>query len=146
METLRIEVAFMGSNEIKFMLNTPSEEIDSSLLKVGFINTVTPNLPDKTIVVDFGVQYAYKNEPILECRYAFNFAYNDPNNIGIIKPKEDGLQINNDLMAIILNVAVGAIRGIMITRTSGTTLSKLPLPILDLQTLLETVILLPSKA
>ena len=77
MESHRMEVALIGSNEIKFMLNTPNEEIDASILRFGYINNVIPNLINKTLTVDFGVQYLYKDEPILECRYAFQYNYND---------------------------------------------------------------------
>lgn len=145
MESHRMEVALIGSNEIKFMLNTPSEEIDANILRFGLMNNVIPNLINKTLTVDFGVQYSYKDEPILECRYAFQYNYNDPDNAGIITTTEDGLRINDDLMKIVLNVAVGAIRGIMIARTAGTSLTKFPLPLLDLQTLMDTVTLLPSE-
>ena len=145
MESHRMEVALIGSNEIKFMLNTPSEEIDANILKFGYINNVIPNLINKTLTVDFGVQYSYKDERILECRYAFQYNYNDSDNAGIITTTEDGLRINNDLMRIILNVATGAIRGIMIARTAGTSLAKFPLPLLDLQALMDTVTLLPSE-
>ena len=56
MESHRMEVALIGSNEIKFMLNTPSEEIDANILRFGYINNVIPNLINKTLTVDFGVQ------------------------------------------------------------------------------------------
>ena len=145
MEAHKIEMALIGSSEIKFMLNSPSEEIDADILKFGYINNVIPNLTQKTLTVDFGIQYSYNDEPILECRYAFYYGYNAPDNAGVITSAEDGLNINNDLMKIALNVATGAIRGIMIARTAGTPLAKFPLPLLDLQGLMESVTLLPSE-
>lgn len=145
MKEPRIEIALTGSNEIKFMLNIPNEEINVNILKFGYINNVTPNLSHQTLTVDFGIQYAYKEEPVLECRYTFQYTYNSPDDVELVASTEKGLKINSDLMKTILNVSTGAIRGIMIARTAGTSLAKYPLPLLDLQVLLDTVTLLPAE-
>lgn len=139
MKESRIEIALTESSEIKFMLNIPNEGIDVNVLKFGYINNVTLNLANQTLTVDFGVQYAYKDEPVLECRYAFLYSYKSPDEVELVVQTENGFNINNDLMNIILNVATGAIRGIMIARTAGTLLAKYPLPLLDSKTLMHTV-------
>lgn len=145
MKTQGIEVALVNSNEVKFMLNTPHEDINPNVLKFGYINNVIPNINDKTLVVDFGVQYAYNDEPILECRYMFHFSYREPEEAKAVISTKDGVQINDELMRTILNIAVGAVRGIMIARTAGSQLTKFPLPILDLKMLEETARLIPTN-
>ena len=144
MKTRGIEVALVNSNEVKFMLNTPHEDINPNVLKFGYINNVIPNINDKTLVVDFGVQYAYNDEPILECSYRFHFSYREPEEAKAVISTKDGVQINDELMRTILNIAVGAVRGIMIARTAGSQLTKFPLPILDLKMLEETARLIPK--
>ena len=145
MKTQGIEVALMSSSEVKFMLNTPHEDIDPELLKFGYINNVLSNITDKTLIVDFGVQYAYKEEPIMECRYTFHYSYREPNETRAVISSEDGVQINNELIKTVLSVAVGSIRGIMIARTAGSVLAKFPLPILDLKMLMDTARLIPAS-
>lgn len=145
MKEHRLEIALTGSNELKFMLNIPNEELDANILKFGYINNVIPNLSDKSMTVDFGVQYSYKDEPILECRYAFVFKYNDFDEGEMVSSADNGININDDLLKIIINVAAGSIRGIMIAKTAGTALAKYPLPILDLQSLIDSVSLLYSE-
>lgn len=145
MQTLGINIALTNCREIRFMLSTPNEDIDAGALKFGIINNVIPNITDKNIIVDFGVQYAYNGEPIMECRYAFQFDYKESEDGALIKMSDNGINMPEDIMKTIINISSGAIRGIMIARTVGTYISKFPLPLLDLKSLMKDVKVIPPQ-
>lgn len=139
MQTPGINIALTNCREIRFMLNAPNEDVNANTLKFGIINNVIPNVVEKNIIVDFGVQYSYNNEAVLECRYAFQFDYVESNDGELIQTTDNGIQMPEDIMKAIINISSGAIRGIMIARTIGSSLSKFPLPLLDLGRLMKDV-------
>ena len=139
MEKLNIGIHLDSSNEIKFIINTPEEDINTEKLKYGYLNVITPNSEDKTISITSGIQYLYDESPILECHYSFTFKYEENVNGCVVIENENEIKINQDILNIILSVAIGAIRGIMIARTIGTNISKYPLPIIGMEELLQSV-------
>ena len=80
------------------------------------------------ITLIFGVQYAVEKTPLLECRYAFTFNVNPID--AVVKIEKDKIEIN---------VAIGTMRGIIVAKTAGTSLAKYPLPMLDAQAVLHSM-------
>ena len=91
------------------------------------------------ITLIFGVQYAVEKTPLLECRYAFTFNVNPIDAVvKIEKDKKDKIEIK-ELMPHFINVAIGTMRGIIVAKTAGTSLAKYPLPMLDAQAVLHSM-------
>lgn len=141
MEKLNIGLHLESCNEIKFISNTPDEEINADKLKYGFINIISPNPEEKIIGITTGIQYSYEENPIMECHYSFTFKYEEDVNGSVIISNENGIKINQDILNVIISVAIGAIRGIIIAKTAGTNMSKYPLPIIRMEDLLGSIII-----
>ena len=126
------------------MLNVPTDSIKVNELKFGVLNRITPNLDKNLLVVDLGIQYTYLSTPIMECRYAFSFHYESEEGSMSVTKSDTGIQINNELLSTIINIAAGAIRGIMIAKTVGTLLAEYPLPLLSTDLLMKNMVLVKN--
>lgn len=139
-----IQITLTSCEEVKFMLNIPTNRIEVNELKFGLLNRITPNLDNKLLIVDLGIQYSYLSSPIMECRYAFSFSYENTDGEAPVIKSDTGIQINNELLSTIINIATGAIRGIMIAKTTGTQLAKYPLPLLNMDLLMKNMVLVKN--
>ena len=127
----KIQVRLVSVSEVKFMLN-----LDEALLaksepngpNIGFAHAISVNKEESMITLIFGVQYAVEKTPLLECRYAFTFNVNPID--AVVKIEKDKIEIN---------VAIGTMRGIIVAKTAGTSLAKYPLPMLDAQAVLHSM-------
>lgn len=61
-----------------------------------------------------------------------------------VTKSDTGIQINNELLSTIINIAAGAIRGIMIAKTAGTLLAEYPLPLLSTDLLMKNMVLVKN--
>jgi|GEM_PF-1723853 len=52
--------------------------------------------------------------------------------------KEGGLEDNFNVLPILLNISIGALRGILVAKTAGTCLSNFPLPMISIESFKET--------
>ena len=117
-------------NEVKFIMlpDKISNETDFEKIQLGFSNQIIPDIENDVIAILFGVQYAYKNEIVLESVYRFTFSVVDLKKYITLN---DNIITIAYLMPHFLSVAVGTMRGILVVKTAGTKLSKSPLPIID---------------
>ena len=106
-------------------------------IQIGFSNRVEPNLADGQISIVFGVRYVFGEDVILECIYRFTFAVIDANQFVTIN--KDGSITIMHLMPHFISVAVGTMRGILVVKTAGTSLSQYPLPMIDVNQLSENL-------
>ena len=135
----KIQVRLVSVSEVKFMLN-----LDEALLaksepngpNIGFAHAISVNKEESMITLIFGVQYAVEKTPLLECRYAFTFNVNPID--AVVKIEKDKIEIK-ELMPHFINVAIGTMRGIIVAKTAGTSLAKYPLPMLDAQAVLHSM-------
>lgn len=135
----KIQVRLESVSEVKFMLN-----LDETLLaksepngpNIGFAQAISVNKEESTITLIFGVQYAVEKTPLLECRYAFIFKVNPMD--AVVKIENNKIEIK-ELMPHFISVAIGTIRGIIVAKTAGTSLAKYPLPMLDTQAVLHSI-------
>lgn len=117
-------------SEVKFIMlpDKISNETDFEKIQLGFSNQIIPDIENDVIAILFGVQYAYKNEIVLESVYRFTFSVVDLKKYITLN---DNIITIAYLMPHFLSVAVGTMRGILVVKTAGTKLSKSPLPIID---------------
>lgn len=118
-------------NEVSFMMSPgkipPEFELDN--MQVGFSNRVIQEESEDNISIEFGVQYVFLGEPVLECVYKFTF---NVLNLADYIEEIDGTLVIKDLMPHFLSVAAGTMRGIILAKTAGTVLAKYPLPMIDI--------------
>lgn len=126
-----IRMRLVSINEINFMMNYASSATDDIAkdLNIGFSVGFKPEDESDQIDMEFGVQYTLDNgTTILECRY--NFRFEVQNLHEFINTEKDTVTIHG-LMPHFLNIAIGSMRGILVVKTSGSPLSKYPIPITD---------------
>ena len=131
-ENVNILMRLVSVDEIRFMMSS-GEMVDMSGpddLQIGFMNQVQLDEVDKDrISIAFRVRYELKKEPVLESVYRFVFEVK--NLAGFVSFHENGSFTIKHLMPHLLSVAVGTMRGILVVKTAGTSLSNYPLPIID---------------
>lgn len=124
-----IQIQLLSINEIHFMMSP--DKMDNKLddVRVGFSNNVELDSGKDRISIVFGVRYIKGEEILLESVYRFGFAVKNLKTF-VVKKDENVITIKN-LVPHFLNVAIGTMRGILVVKTAGTSLSKMILPIFD---------------
>lgn len=99
---------------------------------------VVPQVEKSRISLIVTCSYIYKgtilSERLLTCSVLATFEVKDL--LEHIHRSGEEVVVGSRLMMLMLNVAVGALRGIVAVRTEGTALSGRPLPIVDLSALM----------
>lgn len=139
------------------------------LIKILEINEISFNykpFPIPLEDIEFGknltyglginLNFDFKNE-ILKLKLLLNYTLNEPNdsvlkleseivfhiknlNKAIVpNEKEEKVNINDDLLSTLLGVSIGSSRGILSTKTKGTSLASFPLPIINVKDVLQQI-------
>ncbi len=139
------------------------------LIKILEINEISFNnksLPIPVEELEFGknliyglginLDFDFKNE-ILKLKLLLNYTLNELNesflqleteivfhiknlNEAIVPNKEEKkVNINDDLLSTLLGVSIGSARGILSTKTKGTSLVTFPLPIINVKEVLKQI-------
>jgi hypothetical protein len=138
-ENTVIQMKLLSVGEVRFMMSPEmvKDNTNPEAIKIGFSNRVEPNLADGQISIVFGVRYVFGEDVILESIYRFTFAVVDVNRFVAIN--KDGSITIMHLMPHFISVAVGTMRGILVVKTAGTSLSQYPLPMIDVNQLSENL-------
>lgn len=137
---MNLDYKLLQIKEVSFSLNdtklTKTEAQKKLLIGVGFAPGV--DIEKKLFTVDFNVSYKYKSTDniLLSSKYKFVFKVKDIENI--VQKLEDGFEIDDDFLGSTINVAIGTMRGIIYSKTSGTELNKFILPLFDSSKIVET--------
>jgi hypothetical protein len=123
---LEIKEESFSVNDIKL---TKTEAQKKLVIGIGFAPGV--DIGNEIFVLDFIVSYKYKSTDniLLSLEYKFVFKVKDIKNIA--QKLEDGFEIDDDFLASTINVAIGTMRGIIYSKTSGSELNKFILPLFD---------------
>lgn len=128
---VNVQMGLTSVDEVSFMMlpGKVSEDVRPGNIKLGFFNQVQPEVESDKIALIFGVRYELGEDKILECVYRFEFRVNGLARF-ITMHDKDGITVTY-IMPLLINVAIGTMRGILVVKTAGTNLSKFPLPIID---------------
>lgn len=143
-ENAIIQMKLLSIGEVRFMMSPEmiKDNTDQEAIQIGFSNKVEPNLAEGQISIVFGVRYLFGDDIILESTYRFSFAVMDIDHFVTIN--KDGSVTIMHLMPHFLSVAVGTMRGILVVKTAGTSLSQYPLPLIDVNQL-NTRLSIPTQ-
>lgn len=142
---INIQMRLISANEVSFMMSPGKvdENVAPEAMQIGFSSQIKPNNEKNRITIIFGTKYVIAGEVALESVYSFIFE---------VKDLSQFLTINDDqsitvshIMPHFLSVAVGTMRGILVVKTAGTNLSKFPLPMVDVNTLLNNLSMQKSE-
>ena len=103
---VNVQMGLTSVDEVSFMMlpGKVTENVQPGNIKLGFFNQVQPEVESDKIAL------------ILD-RF-------------ITTHDKDGITVTY-IMPLLINVAIGTMRGILVVKTAGTNLSKYPLPIID---------------
>lgn len=142
-----IQMRLASVHEVSFMMSPAriGEEVNLDSLQVGFSSQVEPDVENDRFVLILSTRYELEGnglesdesegEIVLEsvCRFVFEVR----NLRRLVTFNEDGSVTINDIMPLLLSVAVGTMRGILVVKTAGTRLAERPLPMIDIDELTD---------
>lgn len=136
MENDKIEIRLISATETKFFISSNFDEQDIDFSKVRIeLGYKSKEMPNDRLELDVMAQYSYEGEKIVESGCLLTFFVKGITSY--IIEREDGVKELPKIMPFAMNVAIGVIRGILTTKTSGTPMAKFPLPLIDTEQLLH---------
>lgn len=132
MEKVNVQMKLVSVNEGKFSMNLGNigEKFDPKLLRIAFMNNVQGLDVEKNMIsIVFGTKYTYDDKEILECFYRFNFSILDLKQY--VKINDDKSGTISHIMPLLLDIALGTMRGIILVKTAGTILYNFPVPVIN---------------
>lgn len=98
--------------------------------------------PKRLVVLELGAHYSTMRGQIrrrlLDYVVDAEFEINDID--GVIDADREELVLTTDLLRLMLSIAIGAIRGMIALRTSGTFLVHYPLPVYNLDEMVDNIV------
>lgn len=142
MEQKEIKVQFrlISISEVKSMIATAdklSSLSSASEVQISFTNQVYPEVKDNKISLVFGAKYTFKESVLMDIAYRFSFAVKDLDKY--VTLNLDGSASITTIMPILINIAMGGMRGIVAVKSAGTVLEKYPVPVIDERSLLQAL-------
>jgi hypothetical protein len=128
-EMIQMRIVSINEDSFEMYPGKMDDDSQSEEIQIGFSTRIQTEETNDLFTLHFGTRYMLGNELILESVYRFVFEVKNLKNF--ITYKDDQTITINGLMPHLLNVAVGTMRGILVVKTAGTSLSKFPLPIID---------------
>lgn len=130
-----IQIRLVSAAETKFSIRTDfdAKNVNMEETRINLLHK-SRVLSDEELEVEAIAKYSYGDETILEsgCRLAFQVKGLEK----FVVKKEDGRTDVPQIMPYVMDVAIGAIRGMLMTKTSGTPLANFPLPLVNIGELL----------
>lgn len=124
------EVAFRAAIPDNF-----SEVFKPAILQIGFAYGLRPLPETNRFNVNVSVRYEFEGNEILEYRVMVVFRIENLANY--LETNDTQFKVNPDFVPVLLNTAVGALRGMLSLKTVSTVLADHPLPLLDLAQMLK---------
>lgn len=145
----------MKSNEIDIRLISLSEDRNQThmyrwemlrytgaTIDVELSTAFRVNRRRKTVSLLIGAHYTTLRTQILRhlLDYVIEAEFEVSDFNGVVDQQSGELLISTDMLSLMLSVGIGALRGMLALRTEGTFLSHFPLPVYDLDELIDNVV------
>ena len=135
-----INISLKKIQDYKFYYNldfsVTKKKIEEGMLpyNVTIKYNISYNLEENFFYLNLSISYDDNNILILEAENRFTFQIKDLKSL--IKIQSDkSFSLEVDFLPMIINIAIGTMRGIIYYRTSSTPLSEFPLPMISLNEL-----------
>ena len=126
--------------ELTYSISGNSAEIiNQDNLGVQFLVQTFLNKEANLVKLKVGAKYNLAETTILNLELLFVFNIDNMERFVNIDTENKQLKFNADLIPTFINVAIGTMRGIIVAKTAGTSLAKYPLPMLDAQAVLHSM-------
>ena len=138
METSNVQMGLRAVSEVNYLYRPEKigEKIDPNQLQISFMNNIRSlNVENNFISIVFGAKYMYNNEELLQCVYAFDFNVRDLSKF-VVFGEGNNVTVNV-IMPFLLDTAFGTLRGLILAKTYGTPLYNFPLPMININQMIE---------
>ena len=122
-------------NELRFSLDLDEVTDSSAEYEIGFGFDFSPNKENKSLTVSTRVALRAHDKVFLECWYSFEFNINEIDEV--IEFNDSEIKSKGDILPSLLGISFSTLRGILHTKTLGTKISPLVLPIINPQELIS---------
>ncbi|AGY54121.1 hypothetical protein BRDCF_p1494 [Bacteroidales bacterium CF] len=112
-----------------------SDVINDSNLKFNIGYSLLPNQKNNSIVVEIAAKYLFDERELLYFVASLTFKFSAFDEIFEIKDSKILEKVT--VIPTLINVAIGTLRGMVASKTSGTFLRNFPLPLIDPNSLLN---------
>lgn len=136
--TKNIQMRLLSVEEKKFKSDLDedlADVINDNNLKFNIGYSLLPYQNNNSIVVEIAVKYLFNERELLFLIASLTFKFSEFNEIFEIK--DDQILEKVTIIPTMINVAIGTLRGIAASKTSGTFLRNFPLPLIDPNSLLK---------
>lgn len=133
-----IQIQLLSVDEKKFKSDLDenlADVINNSTLQFKIGYTLQPNKENSSIVVEVAAKYLFNERELLFLAASLTFKF--PEFDEIFDLKEDQILEKVTVIPTLINVAIGTLRGMVASKTSGTFLKSFPLPLIDPNSLLK---------
>lgn len=132
-KNLEIKIKLLKVEETGFFLNSivlkSLEENNSEDFNIEFGMQIQPQTEKNILILHLIIKYRHDKERFLELHTANSFEIENLEKLMIFEEKN--IIDTHKVMPTLLGIAIGTLRGILVVKTSGTTLSAHPLPIIN---------------
>lgn len=133
-----IQIQLLSVDEKKFKSDLDenlADVINDSTLKFKIGYTLQPNKENTSIVVEVAAKYLFNERELLFLAASLTFKFQEFDEIFDLK--ENQILEKVTVIPTLINVAIGTLRGMIASKTSGTFLKNFPLPLIDPNSLLK---------
>lgn len=133
-----IQIQLLSVDEKKFKSDLDenlADVINDSTLKFKIGYTLQPNKENTSIVVEVAAKYLFNERELLFLAASLTFKFQEFDEIFDLK--ENQILEKVTVIPTLINVAIGTLRGMVASKTSGTFLKSFPLPLIDPNSLLK---------
>jgi len=112
-----------------------ADVINDSNLKFNIGYSLLPNQNNNSIVVEIAAKFLFNERELLYLVASLTFGF--PAFDEIFEIKDSKILEKATIIPTLMNVAIGTLRGMVASKTSGTFLRNFPLPLIDPNSLLK---------
>ena len=137
MDNVTIQIQLLKIKEKRFDLqtdHTTSQILQTQNLHVGMSILTTPYLTDNQIKLQITIDYHYTNNVLVTTPlfYIMEIWFGIKDLAHFVKEKEGNILIKHELLALLLGISIGTIRGMIAHRCQDTVFEAYPLPIINI--------------
>lgn len=124
--------------EIAYNCSIPENlgaDIDPAQLRIKFFHDFKTDITTDKFDVTVSVIYVYINDVLIE--FTIKVIYYIDNLSSYLEINGASIRVIPDFIPILLNTAIGALRGMLVQKTAATVLSDFPIPLIDINQFLQ---------
>lgn len=112
-------------------------DFDEEKLRFQYKIETLVKISEDTILVTADAKYSYEGKELMTASATFNYSVLNLNSAIVLDKENQKLNTKADIFPSLVGAAYNTLRGIVYARTVGTQLSKYPMPMIEVSTLVK---------